>query len=683
MKIRFGTRAAAAMAAAIVWMSMVQRAGAQTPGPAPPPVLVFRDTVVVTAERGEAPQSWIPAATVSFDSAALAGVPAVSVGEFISFVPGFRVQQSGFHAGRPVVSARGFFGGGEAEYVALLVDGVRVADAESGLVEWSTIAASATTRIEAARGPGASLYGDAAIGGVIQVFTDSPSTGEVVTLSGGSLGTLTADGTWRWKANATGGLISGAARRTEGISDHSDASEVTFGSAIIGTLRAISWRWIAGFVGRDQEDPGVLTLDQRQSGVKSDPLFGADQRERRSVSTAFSMRGAGTTWRHQSRISVERRDEDGIRTILLAPGVGDTRSRDLATGGVGGSFELERSLGATPNSALRIGVEVERQHLDSRYFDVVDGEAVGDVVAQADGARFRAGAFVSSSWMPASRVRLFGAMRWDRIDDSDFEDAEAEEPTRAWSPRAGVVVQPTWLGGASLFAQYSRAFKAPTLDQRFDPRPYPDFRGGTFTISNPLLTAQRASNVEAGVSGGSSRLRWSALGYRMAVENEIDFDVRTFSYANIGRSRHTGIEVEVQGQASSWLRPMASYSLSDVADADASGDLQLKNVPRHQLMAGASADLPWKVQAFGSARRAWGAYLDDENLFSVPDGVLIDLRVRRAIGRVALFADLLNATDCRYDEFGFVLADFRGGQVPYVYPGQPRVFRVGLTLGVR
>ena len=52
-------------------------------------------------------------------------------------------------------------------------------------------------------------------------------------------------------------------------------------------------------------------------------------------------------------------------------------------------------------------------------------------------------------------------------------------------------------------------------------------------------------------------------------------------------------------------------------------------------------------------------------------------------GRAELFADLLNATDRRYDEFGFVLADFSGGSVPYVYPGQPRVFRVGLTLGVR
>ena len=37
------------------WMALVQQAGAQTPDPAAAPQPVFRDTVVVTAERGEAP----------------------------------------------------------------------------------------------------------------------------------------------------------------------------------------------------------------------------------------------------------------------------------------------------------------------------------------------------------------------------------------------------------------------------------------------------------------------------------------------------------------------------------------------------------------------------------------------------------------------------------------------------
>jgi len=250
----------------------------------------------------------------------------------------------------------------------------------------------------------------------------------------------------------------------------------------------------------------------------------------------------------------------------------------------------------------------------------------------------------------------------------------------AWSPRVGVSVQPEWMGGASAFAQYSRAFKAPTLDQMFDPRPYPDFQGGSFTISNAALTAQRASNVEGGVSGGRA-VRWSILGYRMDVENEIDFDARTFSYANIGQSRHVGLEAEVQGSIGARVRPLASYTLSKVTADD--GDLQLKNVPRHQVTVGGSVSLPWKIETFAMLRSTWGAFLDDDNSFPVQTAPLVDLRVRRAVRRAELFVDLQNAFDQQYDEFGFVLADFSGGSVPYVYPGQPRVLRVGVTLGVR
>ena len=672
----------------VSWLAAA--ASAQTtPAQAPPPdapapasVPAFRTDVVVTAERGAADQAWVPAATVAVDAALLRTLPAQSVGEFLSFIPGFRVQQPDLVAGRPVVSARGFFGGGEAEYVALLVDGVRVADAESGLVDWAMLAGSSVARIDAARGPGASLYGDASIGGVVQVLTDSASKGNTFTLSGGSPASVSFDGTSRWRGTSTGGLVSGSARRTSGISDHSDASELTFGTAIDGRLRIVQWRWTANVVDRRQQDPGVLSVAQRESGVSFDPLFRFDNRNRRSVLTAVTLRSAGAVWTQQSRVSADIRDEDGIRTILLAPGLADTRSRTLDTTGMAGSIELGRTLAGKPNSALRVGVDVDRHHLDTAYRAVQDGQPSGDVLGQAIGARVRAGAFASASWMPASRVRLSGALRWDRIADGRFGRADGASSTQAWSPRAGIVVQPRWLAGASLFGQASRAFKAPTLDQMFDPRPYPDFRGGTFTISNAQLTAQRASNVEAGVSK-AGMLRWSVLGYRMNVDNEIDFDARTFSYANIGRSRHTGFEADVMGTATARVRPLASYVLSKVVDASEPSNAQLKNVPRHQVTLGAGATLGWKIDAFASVRRAWGAYLDDENTRPVHSRPLLDLRVRRSIRSALLFVDLLNATNERYDEFGYVLTDFRGGRVGYVYPGQPRIARVGLTLGAR
>jgi hypothetical protein len=158
-----------------------------------------------------------------------------------------------------------------------------------------------------------------------------------------------------------------------------------------------------------------------------------------------TLRGAGKAWTQQARVSVDVRGENGIRTIQLAPGLGDTRGRDVSTGGVGGTYELERMLRARPNSALRVGVDVERQHLDTGYRNVRDGEAVGDVVARAVGSRFRSGAFASTSWMPAARVRLFGAVRWDRIADSAFGRVGGDSVMQAWSspwwhrPAAAVV----------------------------------------------------------------------------------------------------------------------------------------------------------------------------------------------------------------------------------------------------
>ncbi len=125
----------------------------QEPDRANPPDKVRFDTsIVVTAERGETPRRSVPVSTVVIADAS--ALPAAHPSELVSFLPGFNVARSQFIAGRPVVSARGFLGGGKAEYIVLLVDGVPVSDAESGLIDWSLLLASSIRRVEASRGPG-------------------------------------------------------------------------------------------------------------------------------------------------------------------------------------------------------------------------------------------------------------------------------------------------------------------------------------------------------------------------------------------------------------------------------------------------------------------------------------------------------------------------------------------------
>ena len=76
--------------------------------------------MVVTPERGESRPADVPAATVLISSEALPRVPATHLSEVVSFIPGYTVQRKEFYAGRPIVSARGFFGGGEADYSCCL-----------------------------------------------------------------------------------------------------------------------------------------------------------------------------------------------------------------------------------------------------------------------------------------------------------------------------------------------------------------------------------------------------------------------------------------------------------------------------------------------------------------------------------------------------------------------------------
>ena len=327
---------------------------------------------------------------------------------------------------------------------------------------------------------------------------------------------------------------------------------------------------------------------------------------------------------------------------------------------------------------LRFGVDLARQHLDTTYRSVDPTGAVGEFNSEASGYRVRAGAFASTTWDLLARLRVSGTVRWDEVNDHEFAPSSTVRPLqRAWSPRIGAVTQLTDTGSILLFAQLSRAFKVPTLDQLFDPRPYPDFRGGSFSISNPALVPQRATNAEVGVSGGG-QVRWSALAYRMNVDDEIDFDVNTFSYANIGRSRHAGFELEAESRRWKRVRPSLSYALTRVVALP--GDLQLKNVPRHLITAAAYVDLPWSIGLFARYHHTWGAFLDAENVYPIDGPSTLDLRVRRPLKRHTLFVDALNVTGNVYEEYGFTLADFSGRSTPYAYPGAPRALRAGLTI---
>lgn len=647
-------------------------AAGQTAPPEPPR---FATEVLVTPEGSETAAALVAAATTTVDVPELKSAAVTDLGELLSRLPGFSTARSHFAHGTPVVSTRGFFGGGEADYVLLLIDGVRVGHGDTGLIDWSAFPLSAVRRVEVLRGPGASIYGDAAMGGVVQLFTDrQPARGQ---LSGtwGSSATGTVEGVLS-RGRDTAVTAAGGMKRTAGALTHSAAGELDGLFAIDGTSAATRWRWTVLAYRLDRDHSGAV---RRASESAVDPSYTTDgvdpldRLERANTMTALSW--GHTSWpTHPSlRVSLSRRGDQERRAVLLIPGLADRQHRTVDNWSAMVSADGEQHINVYGAPFVRFGLEAGYDALDVAYRRLDGTTQPAGVLSNAAPTRVKSAAFVSGAWQPASRLRVSGAIRHDRIADKDAVDGTRLQ-NDALSPRIGATV----LAGGSVvvFGQASRAFKAATLDQLFDPRLYPDFRGGGFTISNPRLLPQRATNVEVGVRGGTT-IRWDAVVYRMPVRNEIDFDARTFSYANIGRSLHRGLELSASTR-SSIVRPSVSYSWSRVTPSN--DTRQLKNVPQHTLSASATLLLPHSWSADAQVRQSWRTYLDDEHRFALDTGRAVDVRVRRDAGRWAVFADVLNLFDDDAEEFGFTLTGLRGEQIPYVYRGAPRLARLGTTL---
>src|SRR5688572_33174823 len=134
------------------------------------------DATVVVAHRIPLDLRASTAAVSVITRADLDRTQARTLPDALRFIPGLRFTSLDGSGALPVASARGFFGGGENEYVLLLIDGIPVNTTRTTLAAWMSIPVATIDRIEIFRGSGSVLYGDAAIGGVINVITRAPTT---------------------------------------------------------------------------------------------------------------------------------------------------------------------------------------------------------------------------------------------------------------------------------------------------------------------------------------------------------------------------------------------------------------------------------------------------------------------------------------------------------------------------
>lgn len=691
--------AAAALAACLAVPAAAQE-------PADSARVVGLDAVVVTADRAPAPLATSTAAVSVLRGTELRRLPVRSLGDALRMVPGFSVIDFDGGGEDPKLTVRGFYGAGEAEYVTVLVDGRPVNAPHTGVADWDLVPLAAIQSVEVLRGGASSLYGDAAIGGVVNVITRMPS---------GSLrarATAGEDGALQYSMALSGALLGARAQawaslaRTDGFRDHAERDATALGLTMDVLDRPGASLSVSGLTRlRDYDEPGPLAAAAlAESRTHASPLYKFDHtRESLQRLSVDGSAQAGVA-RISGSLTGELRDADITRTLTLAPEYGDTKLRRLDTRRLTASAQVDApGLPLAWDDRVTVGFDGSAGRMDSDYVTVLTGTAENYQATPAPGAgvldeagdatRTAAAGFIRYELQPSSRVRISLGGRMDWLRDAFSPRAptvgvETAAEHTAWSPRAGVNVQYLRAAGHEgwAYANVGRSFKAATPDQLFDRRTIPvPFEPFKITISNPELRPQYGVSYEAGAYhhvslAPSLGARVSLAAYQVDMRDELDFDVQNFRYVNLGRSRHRGIEAALNLDGAGGWGAFANYTLQSAESRfGANRGNALKAIPRHTLAGGVDAPLAYGATAGVTVTDVRGVWVDDANTLRLPAWTRVDARFTVPVRGVRVWAEAFNLLDRAYSTTGF--QDSVDPTVVYYFPAAGRTLQIGVSTG--
>ncbi len=374
--------------------------------------------------------------------------------------------------------------------VLLTVDGVPMNQGDRGGIDWDLLAVDEIESVDVLKGAGSSLYGSAALGGVVNVTTRDVPNGlhSRLRLTGGAY----ADPPYAiWQFRGSPGLQGGA-----------DLS-ASYGNDVAGGSIAVGDRHSDGYRQQDSEDHFHMAGKTRwepSQGVRVD-ISGAWAVNRYDVPLSWCERGGcddrGQVFQPFMIDTTERGARTDSRKAYLAAQIRSTVSPEFAWQARGSWLRTHfidlRRRANEYGIGDRFGTEARiESHPDTNRSVLVGAEATfSRVASDIFGSHTQAEvAAYGQSEQQVGRARFSGGARLD------FLAVDGGSLTAVASPRIGITI-PTDRrehDGGILRASLGRGFRAPTMAERF----VHTFALGFEVIPNPNLHPETAWSFEIG-----------------------------------------------------------------------------------------------------------------------------------------------------------------------------------------
>ncbi|MEZ5446286.1 MAG: TonB-dependent receptor [Gammaproteobacteria bacterium] len=536
---------------------------------------------------------------------------AASVADVLRGYGGVQVSDLFGDGSRPTVSLRGF-GGNAQNNTVILVDGRRLNNSDQGAPDLNTILLQDVERIEIVQGSAATLYGDQAVGGVINVITRTPTRLRASVRA--------AAGTDEYRgafldvedrlANGLGMRVSAAARHADNYRYQNDQEYHSLGGKIDYRRDWGEAYFEYQHVREDLETPGALFLDQiavnRRQALNPGDFIDTDTQAARAGLMVHLPRA----WRFETEFTNRYSQGEGVQSVVGTPS-------DVLTKRHHREF--------TP----RIVREWQNAHGTAVFAagaDVfwTDYRLVSDIGVTDDVQNSYAG-YARLVWPIATRLTVTTGHRQARVNNDLFvsnvfqgvllpEGSEVDDDASASELGLSFDLTPNW----RLFGRVERNFRFVNADE------YGSAAGAFPVPATPVTQTGRSAELGSAWQGAS--LTAQAGVYQLDLENEIEFDPIQFINTNIGETRRRGAFIDGTWSPFEALTLSAHYGYVDARIVG--GPLEDLNVPfvaQHTFLVGADLGLApaltLHLEALGTSERS--AVGDFEEAFPGAPGYVI------------------------------------------------------------
>jgi iron complex outermembrane recepter protein len=619
----------------------------------------------------------------------IARSPAATLQDILAREPGVQTWSlyGGVNGAGTSVDLRGF-GATGASNTLVLINGRRLTDIDLAGVDLSAIPRDSVERIEITRGnSGAVLYGDSAVGGVINIVTKNgvglPPSARVEGMVGsfrqreGAASANAASGPWAMSvyANALdsdGYRVNNALRQRNGVGDlRYSVEEGSFYLNISGDDQHI------GLPGGRLVDPsiGVSELVTDRRGATTPTAFADKQGvnltlgvTRNVVDGIEVIVDGGIRSKKQSSESIlsgyASADDRTLTTASFTPRVIGRRDLMGLPSKVTAGFDFYASSLDADRGALLSDPPVHRYNVDQQSYGLYWQQTV-TVLPTTD---FSYGA----------RIQQTSVSARDTFDPTapggsyDVGGLPLDKTDPQYAFHAGV--EHRFNDVFTVFGRVARSFRTPNVDERVG-QGYP---------TNFDLKTQTSKDAEAGFRVTWGRLAVQSSAYVMDLTNEIMYSPDTFSNTNLDPTRRRGVETNATYRLTDTVRLLGGFAYTQATFRE--GPYTGNDVP---LVS------PW-TGTTGVSWDAWQKYLtvdvvarfvgerrmdnDQRNVQPMtPAHTLVDVRLAGEVDRFYWSLAVQNLFNEDYFDYAAASSFTIGRYSAYPQPGRTYQVRAGMT----